>query len=247
LLHGALGCAADWEEVQARWPSTTMAIELPGHGSRYLHAADHAEAVVDDLINRIESTGATDVVVVAYSLGARLALRLALRQPAWLRGLVLESVHPGLETEHEQQQRQQQDDDWANALVKDPHAAVSSFYQRPVFASFRSHADFDAKVANRIARAARQPATLSAMWTATSLGRQPSLWSSLPTITVPTLVITGALDLAYGVHGARIASLVPQAQHVVVDHAGHNVHLEQVDAYLRIVQQWWQSVPKRSS
>jgi 2-succinyl-5-enolpyruvyl-6-hydroxy-3-cyclohexene-1-carboxylate synthase len=238
LLHGALGSAEDWQALRQRLPAA-LAIELPGHGENFrVGPGGDANAIIDDIIKTIESLAVSEVVLVGYSLGARLALQIALQRPSWLGGLVLESVHPGLERDDDREARKRQDDDFAVALRADPHAAVSSFYQRPVFASLRRRNDFNRLVDVRAARAARQPHALAMTWKSASLGRQPSLWSLLPSIDVPLLVITGGDDTSYVAHGARIATLVPRSEHVVVPGAGHNVHLEHADAYVAALTNW---------
>ncbi|WP_457395189.1 alpha/beta fold hydrolase [Thermostichus sp. MS-CIW-28] len=57
----------------------------------------------------------------------------------------------------------------------------------------------------------------------------------LPTITTPTLLITGALDPKFCAIATRMAELMPHARHAIVPDAGHAVHLEQPAAVAELV------------
>jgi 2-succinyl-6-hydroxy-2,4-cyclohexadiene-1-carboxylate synthase len=61
---------------------------------------------------------------------------------------------------------------------------------------------------------------------------QPSLWDRLCDLSVPTLVLTGALDDKYTGVTARAARRIETAERVVVPKAGHNVHAERPQAFL---------------
>ena len=67
-------------------------------------------------------------------------------------------------------------------------------------------------------------------------GMQPSLWSALEHISVPTLLIAGHEDPKFVQTNERMLEALPAARLEVVPDAGHTVHLEQPDAWLRAVE-----------
>lgn len=101
LLHGFLGAAEDWTPVAASLGTrrTVLAPDLPGHGSAGLltgmvpPSLEQAAADVAGWCATLQQP----VTLVGYSLGARLALTLALRHPGACSRLVLVSGSPGLE------------------------------------------------------------------------------------------------------------------------------------------------------
>jgi 2-succinyl-6-hydroxy-2,4-cyclohexadiene-1-carboxylate synthase len=52
---------------------------------------------------------------------------------------------------------------------------------------------------------------------------------------VPTLLVAGALDAKYVAIAERLAGLIPGARRVVVEGAGHAVHLERPDEFAALV------------
>ncbi len=66
-------------------------------------------------------------------------------------------------------------------------------------------------------------------------GSQPSLWGELAELEVQALAVAGELDGKYAGIAARMASLSPNMQAVIVPRAGHNVRLEAPGAYLNLL------------
>ena len=66
-------------------------------------------------------------------------------------------------------------------------------------------------------------------------GRQEPLWDRLPALHVPTLLLAGELDTKYCDIARRMAAALPAAQVTIVPGAGHAIHLEQPDAFQKIV------------
>ena len=66
-------------------------------------------------------------------------------------------------------------------------------------------------------------------------GALPSLWDVLPDILIPTLIIVGELDSKFVGIGQQMAAALPESQLLIVPGAGHNVHLEQPQHWLKAV------------
>ncbi len=60
----------------------------------------------------------------------------------------------------------------------------------------------------------------------------PSLWGELAALRLPTLAVAGELDAGYVEISARMAALGPRVRAAVVPETGHNVRLENPEAYL---------------
>ena len=92
LVHGLGGCAANWVDVAPQLARTRRLLvpELPGHGRSAPLAAVPNLAVFADRIGELaEREGMVPAAFAGHSLGAVVALRLALRRPKAVSALVL--------------------------------------------------------------------------------------------------------------------------------------------------------------
>jgi pimeloyl-ACP methyl ester carboxylesterase len=96
LVPGAAGSAAFWDPLIDRLPATwrVQAIDLPGLGDI---AAKPEVASYDDLVDYVARSITTPAVVVAQSMGAFIALHLALRFPELVTHLVLVAATGGID------------------------------------------------------------------------------------------------------------------------------------------------------
>ena len=242
LLHGAYGAAADWDDVVAALRSSTSTsssagavrpLTVPGHG-REDAVPVGVDVDVDDGWQRavaVLEARLADLPVIhlaGYSLGARLALALAQRPSLRdrLQSLTLVAGTAGLDDDDARARRRAIDDERASWLASDPDAFLEAFWRLPLFASLDRYPDKAVRLAERQARARAHPVVLAWWMRCLSVGRQPSLWSSLSTLSVPTTIIVGSLDDDYVAHGERLRSLLPRARLTVVHGAGHALLLE---------------------
>ncbi len=92
LLHGLGGAASNWVELAPGLARRRRVLvpELPGHGgSSPLPAAPSLDAFADRIGLVAEREGMLPAAVVGHSLGGVVALRLALRRPDEVTGVVL--------------------------------------------------------------------------------------------------------------------------------------------------------------
>lgn len=92
LVHGLGGSALNWSELVPLLAERHRLIvpHLPGHGgSERLGRAPGLEAYADPVAAVMELEETSPAVVVGHSLGGLVALRLALRRPDLVNGLVL--------------------------------------------------------------------------------------------------------------------------------------------------------------
>jgi pimeloyl-ACP methyl ester carboxylesterase len=92
LVHGLGGAASNWVALAPALArrSRVLVPELPGHGgSSPVAAAPNLNPFADRVAGVLEQEGVTEATVVGHSLGGSVALRLAMRHPALVGGLVL--------------------------------------------------------------------------------------------------------------------------------------------------------------
>lgn len=231
LLHGFTGSSASWDEIVPCLAQRfrVICIDLPGHG-RTLAPSDPARGalprVAADIAALLRDLGAAPVHLLGYSMGARLALGMAVLHPDVVQSLILESGSPGLASEAERAARRAHDEAIATCIEQHGiEAFVNEWEQLPLWASQRQLPP-DARQRLRAQRLRNTPSGLAASLRSMGTGAQPSFWDDLPRLTIPTLVITGALDEKFTAIARDMCVRCPAMTHQVIADAGHAPHLE---------------------
>jgi 2-succinyl-6-hydroxy-2,4-cyclohexadiene-1-carboxylate synthase len=240
LLHGFTGSARSWAvHIEALAADhRVIAPDLLGHAGSdapadpAAYALERQAAGVRDLLELLEAAPAA---VVGYSMGARLALVLALTQPQVVERLVLESPSPGIADERDRAARRLADEHLADEIERD---GVEAFVERwaamPIFDS-QATLPADIRAAQRHERLRHTTVGLAGSLRGAGQGAMVPLHERLSAIVVPTLVVAGALDHT-GCERARIvAGTIPDARLEIVAGAGHNPHLETAGAFGRLL------------
>lgn len=232
-LHGFTGTPEDWLPVVDGWDLT--APWLPGHGVEPRRRCS-MEAAVKQVLTEMPA----QPWVFGYSMGARAALSLAVAAPHRVRGLVLVGGTPGLEGE-ERSARIRADEALAERIEREGLAAFLAYWRTvPVLAS-QDQIEPRWRDPMRTRKERHTTAGLAASLRGMGTGAMPPLWEALPKLTVPTLLVTGERDVRFTELNARMARLLPHAEHVVLEGVGHTAHLEAPEAFRAAVRAFWQS------
>ncbi len=234
LLHGLLGDGNDWQPVIDRLPGHhCIALDLPGHGQHHELRVNDFEQSHQWLCRELASRGIERYLLVGYSLGGRLALYHASREPAGLSGLLLENCHPGLPA-GERAARIAHDESWAERFEREPLADVlADWYRQGVFADLGE----DARARQIARRLGNDGKAVAAMLRATSLGKQPDLASWLAQGGLPVTYVSGKRDHKFHQLACLMASQHRKINHLELD-GGHNLHAHQPEAFARLLAEW---------
>ncbi|MEJ5343932.1 MAG: 2-succinyl-6-hydroxy-2,4-cyclohexadiene-1-carboxylate synthase [Chloroflexus sp.] len=239
-IHGFTGSGQTWQPLVPTLAQdhTLVLVDLIGHGASAVPPDPHRytiEQCVTDLLALLDHLGIEHTDLLGYSMGGRIGLLLTAQAPSRIRRQILIGASPGLADPAERAARLASDEALARLIEeRGLEWFVDYWAAQPIFASQQRlpPAVLAAQRAQRLAGNAQGYANaLRGM----SVGRQPSLWDTLPTITTPTLLITGALDSKFCAIAAQMTALMPHARHEIVPDAGHAVHLEQPDAVATLV------------
>jgi 2-succinyl-6-hydroxy-2,4-cyclohexadiene-1-carboxylate synthase len=248
LLHGFTGSGASWTDHLDAFAggARVLAPDLPGHGSNPATpalAAMTVEATADALASYLAAEGALPAVVLGYSMGARIALRMAVAHPEAVERLILASPSAGIPDPRERAARREADEALAERIERDGIADFVTAWERsPVFAT---HAALDPELLarQRAIRRASDPAGLAASLRAAGQGAMEPLDGRLGDVTAPTLVIGGTLDTVGRPRAEQVAARIPGARLVLLDGVGHTPHLEAPAAFRRLVLDFISEVP----
>jgi 2-succinyl-6-hydroxy-2,4-cyclohexadiene-1-carboxylate synthase len=219
VLHGFMGSARPF----LRFLPEAVTPVLPGHG-------DAPDAIswsraLDDLAAALRTQ--TPFALFGYSMGARLALGLALRHPDRVERLILESGTAGLEDAQERARRKQKDDALADFVEREGmEAFVARWEQHPTLAGLEPFAE-----ELRPERLAHRPSGLASALRHLGTGAQPSYWQELASLRVPVRLIAGARDLKFTAIARRMRERIPRAELISIPDAGHAPHLENPRAF----------------
>lgn len=247
FLHGVMGSAANWLRVIPAFQSEfhILAFDQRGHG-RSFHPASgyHPRDFAGDLLKILDELGWEKVALVGHSMGARNALEFAAHFSQRVKVLVLEDIGP--------------DANYAAidrigrllSLVPTPFATREdarrffeheypekiAFYPNPeVVSKFlltniekKPDGSWDWRFAkNAIVQAMRE-------------GRNEDRWDAYANLKMPVMVVRGERsdDLPRPVFERMLRDL-PSAKGVEIAGAGHWIHFDQTDAFIRVLKEFF--------
>lgn len=227
LFHGFTQTLRSWDTIAAdlRQDFRVLTVDAPGHGLSDQVRVDLPTAALLYAATLGRGT------YIGYSMGARLALHVALEQPFVVERLVLLGGTAGLESDDERHARRVADDALADAIERDGVAVfLDRWLAQPMFANVPD---------DRADRLRNSAAGLATSLRLTGTGAQDNLWGRLHELNMPVLVMAGEHDTKFTDIGHRmVKSIGHNATFTPVPNAGHAAHLEQPSASLAVVREW---------
>ena len=172
-------------------------------------------------------------LLVGYSLGGRLALRAALRDPERYLGVVTIGATAGIDEPSLRSARAEADERLAAWMEAAPIEDIVDVWERqPLFAD-QSEALIEEQRPGRLAQA---PAALAMMLRTAGQGVLEPVWHELLFLDLPLLAIAGARDEGYVRAAKRIADMAPRGRAEIVEDAGHAVQLQRPDVVAGLIE-----------
>jgi 2-succinyl-6-hydroxy-2,4-cyclohexadiene-1-carboxylate synthase len=193
------------------------------------------DACTADLEMLWDHLGVARTHLVGYSMGGRLALHVAVRRPERILSLLTIGAHAGLE-EVARVGRRLGDDALATRIEREGLESFVNYWSSlPLFAGIeRRGPAFASQV--RAARMTNDVAGLACSLRGMGAGAMEPLWDELARVTVPCTFVAGQLDHGYVSSARRLVATVPQGRIEVVPRAGHTVHQERPEAFVRLLE-----------
>lgn len=205
-----------------------LTIDLPGHGRTSFNSDYTMRNTASAIVTLLDDLEIAQTHLIGYSMGGRLALYLALNFPNRFPKAILESASPGLKTEAEQLARIEHDRQLAARLEADFPRFLQDWYEQPLFESLKQHSTFQTMIAKR---SRNNPSELAKSLLQMSTGMQPNLWQKLEQHQNPLLLIVGECDRKFVAINQEMSTLCKTVRLAIVPDAGHNVHIENSNAY----------------
>jgi 2-succinyl-6-hydroxy-2,4-cyclohexadiene-1-carboxylate synthase len=242
LLHGFTGSIEAWgEELLSGLARSqqVVAVDLLGHGESDA-ASDPGRYAMDEMLKDLwqvlDAMSIDRARWLGYSMGGRIAIAGAVRDPSRISSLVLESASPGLATEAERRARRRADEALAEGILRGGmEEFVDHWMGLPLFAT-QGKLPPRIVATNRERRLRNRPEALAACLRGMGIGVQPPFWDSLSEVRLPTLLLAGEEDAKFTEIAVRMSDLIPEVTLRLIPRSGHAIHLENPFAWLSAVQ-----------
>lgn len=212
--------------------------DLLGHGrtdSPPDPARYRMERCVEDLIAILDALDVERTHLLGYSMGGRVALAAAIEYPARIASLILESASPGLATAAERQARVASDNGLAGFIEREGVEAFVARWERIPLFSTQERLPEAVRARLRHQRLLSNRTGLANSLRGLGIGVQTPLWERLGELRMRCLIIAGELDAKFADIARRMAAAIAGSRLAVVPGGGHAVHLEQGEAFERLV------------
>lgn len=260
LLHGFGSHAASWDYVLDSFApfGTAVAFDRPGFGlterpqrptdagwpdGRNPYAVESQFEIIDALVHRVAGTGGSGprpgpLVLVGHSAGGSLALRYYQEHPERVAALILVSpaVYTGGGTP-----------DFIRPLLETPQmlrigpALVRQFFgdggAAVLGSAYYDPSRLSDEMLEQYLEPTRIPGWERAFWEFVLASDTANLGPLVPSVSVPTLVITGDSDtIVPTADSVRLARELPDAELVVIENTGHSAQEEAPAQTIRAIE-----------
>ena len=236
ILHGLMGSSANWRAVQSALSAThrVICLDLPNHGASPHVARFDLRSLAEDAVETMDALGVGRAVIIGHSLGGKVAMQMAGEFPERVRGLVVVDITP--------------------RAFQPVHLFVLRACQQLPLEGVTRRADLDAALAQSIPQAETRDFLLknvvrdadgAFVWRVPLHYLIDNYQSVSDAVSMTAPYRGPALFVAGGdspFHVERDADLIggwfPSVRLVTIPGAGHLVHADQPDAFIRVTRQF---------
>lgn len=211
-----------WLYQQAFFETRSLVIapDFRGYGRSTRQAPEcSGRDLIQDILDILDAEGIESTVVIGASVGAKIALYMALQVPSRVAALVLVGGNPGPSPRLARRIEGFRADTRAYHRAYLGELVAPDFRETPLGAALL--AMFEDQGA---------PLDANALETFLEGANDFDCTSFLGRVTQPTLVVNGAFDHSLPV-GRKTAEAIPGAKHLVIEDSGHVCCLEKPDVF----------------
>lgn len=231
LLHGLAGRASEWRET-AGWLAQThhvFALDQRGHGMSDKALADYSrDAYVNDVVSVIEQLHLSSVILIGQSMGGQNAFLVAAHRPELVRGLIVVEARAGANPSVQRSVGK-----WLDSWpVPFPTLADA----RSFFGGNTLYAQTWLEVLEERPDGYWPQFRKEDMLRSIEDQAQREYWHEWEQIQCPTLLVGGENSFLPQDELQAMATRIPHGHYIQIPNAGHDLHLEQPQAWREVVE-----------
>ncbi len=242
MLHGFMGTGEVFEPLIDGLSGfcNPLTLDLIGHGKTEtpdnpgLFTAERQTRQIKSILDRLQFE---PLYLFGYSMGGRLAFQLAARYPGLFAGAIIESSHCGLASKKDRAERTRTDEKRARQIENNFPAFLSEWQNLALFA----HTPVDARRRYASIMNRQKPERLSASLKGFGAGVMPYVCKKIRSSRLSLHLIAGERDEKYVKRMSEISENHAKSRLTIVKNAGHRVHTDRPDEWLRIVKDFIQT------
>ena len=215
----------------------SITLDIVGHAKSTFNDLNSDYSVddwCDDLSEILDSLNIDKLNICGYSMGGRLAIAFATKNPRRVNTLLLESTSLGIKDKKAKEERYQEDLKLCEDIKTNFPKFVQKWKKNPLFSdqSKRNKIQFKRQREDRISHI---PTQLSKALKIFSQGNMKSYENEFSKFKFPILIINGSEDLKYLKITKEMTKLNENVTHYIISNSIHNTHLENLDAFVDIL------------
>ena len=239
MLHGFMGSGRVFEPLIPKMSTfcNPLTIDLAGHGKTLtpcdpaLFSAERQSEQILSLLNRLHLK---PLYIYGYSMGGRLAFQLMARYPELFAGVIIESAHCGIADESERKNRTKTDEERAAAIESDFDEFLNNWNSLPLF----DHTSKEMKDLYHHFAESQNPELMAASLRGFGAGNMPPVCEQIKKSQLPVKLIAGSKDKTYVSIMEKISASCSFCTLDTVHDAGHRVHADKPEEWLRIIRKF---------
>ena len=208
-----------------------VALDWRGFGEiDILSGISTMEQFADDVAGLMDVLGMQDAVICGLSMGGYAAFAFLRKYPQRVKGLILADTRPAADTAEARANRE----NVARIAETQGTEAIADLQVPKLISEYtrQHHLEIELRIRQMINAATPQGIAAASR----GMAQRADSTALLSTIAFPTLVIVGEQDSLTPPSVAQdYAAKIPNAQFIVIPHAGHLSNLEQPEAFLQVV------------
>ncbi|MDC0253488.1 2-succinyl-6-hydroxy-2,4-cyclohexadiene-1-carboxylate synthase [Bacteriovoracales bacterium] len=238
FLHGFMGSHYDWFEITQSLSKkySCLLLDLPGHGVNPFEkiSIQSFNDLSFSILGHIKKITTRPCFLLGYSLGGRIALDLLSKDPDQFEKVIVESCHPGLESDFLKKERIKSDEGLLSHIhsQNDFNNFLLKWYNLELFGDISKKENFHKLLTRREKNSLKE---IKKSLQNFSLGRQDNLIPLFKKNQTPLLYISGERDKKYTQIGKDFIDKVPNSYHKSINDVSHNTHFEDPNSFEKAV------------
>ena len=237
FLHGFTGSHASWEGIYRKIDHPYIVIDIPGHGKSSFNDLDYDYSIddwCDDFDEILDSLKVDKLNICGYSMGGRLAIAYASKNPRRIKTLFLESTSLGINDNKAREERYLDDLKLCEGITNDLAEFIQKWEKNPLFLKQgeRNKQEFLKQKEDRMKY---DPIQLSKALRTFSQGKMRSYEDEFLNFKFPIMIINGKEDHKYLKIGKNMRDVCKFSVQYTIPNCGHNTHLEAPRVFIDLI------------